>query len=80
MPSSSPTTRTHHTQEEELALMEEKRDFALFKERAARKSLSFTRKVALDNTSLEPPLTKAELAAAIRRHLKRRVEETDLRL
>ncbi len=60
--------------------MEEKRDFALFKERAARKPLTFTRKVALDGTTLEPALTKKELAAAIRKHLKRRVEEKDLRL
>lgn len=60
--------------------MEEKRDFVLFKERAARKPLTFTRKVALDNTTLEQPLTKAELAAAVRKHLKRRVEEADLKL
>lgn len=67
-------------QEEELALMEEKRDFALFKERAARKPLAFTRKLALDGTTLEQPLTKEELVSAIRKHLKRRVEEKDLKL
>lgn len=67
-------------QEDELALMEEKRDFHAFRERAARKPLAFTRKVALDNTTLEQPLTKAELAAAVRKHLKRRVEEADIKL
>lgn len=66
--------------EAELALMEEKRDFVLFKERAARKPLKFTRKVEVDGTTLEQPLTKTELATAIRKHLKRRVEETDLKL
>lgn len=60
--------------------MEEKRDFVSFKERAARKPLAFTRKVALDNVTLEEPLTKAELAAAVRKHLKRRVEEEALKL
>lgn len=73
-------THAHATQEDELALMEEKRDFLSFKERAARKPLAFTRKVALDNTTLEQPLTKVELAAAVRKHLKRRVEDEALKL
>ncbi len=66
--------------EEERALMEERRDFAQFKARAATKPLSFTRKVGIDGQTLEVPLTLLELAAAVRKQLKRRVEEGDIRL
>ena len=66
--------------DEERGLLEERRDFVQFKARATHRALTFTRKVTLDGTSLEQPLTKAELAAAVRKQLKRRVEETDIRL
>ena len=66
--------------EEERALMERKRDWLAFKERAAVRPIVFTRKVELDNQTLETPLTKADLAAAVRKQLKRRVEETEIRL
>jgi len=66
--------------DEERRLLEERRDFVQFKARAADRALTFTRKISLDGTSLEQPLTKAELAGAVRKQLKRRVEETDIRL
>jgi large subunit ribosomal protein L9 len=66
--------------DEERGLLEEHRDFVQFKARATHRALTFTRKVTLDGTSLEQPLTKTELAAAVRKQLKRRVEETDIRL
>ena len=60
--------------------MLEKRDFMVFKERASSKLLSFTRKVTLDGATLEAPITKAEIVTAIRKQLKRRVEEADVKL
>lgn len=65
---------------EERTLLEERRDFLYFKSRTMQRAITFTRNVAVDGQKLEHPLTKADLAAAMRKQLKRHVDEQDIRL
>lgn len=63
---------------EERTLLEERRDFLYFKSRTMQRAITFTRNVAVDGQKLEHPLTKADLAAAMRKQLKRHVDEQDI--